>query len=255
DRAARSQHAAHERHRVSSRASRRSGAGRDYGRGADDLERRAGQDRCLQPQRRGIPAQAGDLPEFLRGHGGTQQVLVAGGASVRLLVVDDGELDRLAVRRCIQQSGIGARADEAQSAEEALACLAGAVYDCVLLDYYIPGEDSLALLRQIREAAPGTPVIVFTGRGDEDIAVELMKAGVADYLPKGSLAPERLAAGVRHALEVTRAARAREHAEAELRAEEARFRTLANAIPQLAWMADAEGQRYWGNQRWYDYTG
>ncbi|HLS48260.1 MAG TPA: response regulator [Gemmatimonadales bacterium] len=174
---------------------------------------------------------------------------------MRLLVVDDDELDRLAVRRCIQQSGIGARADEAQSAEEALACLAGAVYDCVLLDYYIPGEDSLALLRQIREAAPGTPVIVFTGRGDEDIAVELMKAGVADYLPKGSLAPERLAAGVRHALEVTRAARAREHAEAELRAEEARFRTLANAIPQLAWMADAEGQRYWGNQRWYDYTG
>ena len=174
---------------------------------------------------------------------------------MRLLVVDDDELDRLAVRRCILQSGIGAQADEAQSAAEALQRLGRNAYDCVLLDYYIPGEDALALLQRIRDAAPGTPVVMFTGRGDEDIAVELMKAGVADYLPKSSLTPERLAAGLRHALEVSRAARAREQAEAELRAEEARFRTLANVIPQLAWMAHPDGQRYWCNQRWFDYTG
>ena len=33
------------------------------------------------------------------------------------------------------------------------------------------------------------------------------------------------------------------------------FRTLANSIPQLSWMTDAEGWTYWYNQRWYDYTG
>jgi PAS domain S-box-containing protein len=36
---------------------------------------------------------------------------------------------------------------------------------------------------------------------------------------------------------------------------ETRFRTLANAIPQLAWMTDPRGRTYWYNQRWYDYTG
>lgn len=36
---------------------------------------------------------------------------------------------------------------------------------------------------------------------------------------------------------------------------ELQFRTLANSIPQLAWMADATGYIYWYNQRWYDYTG
>ena len=174
---------------------------------------------------------------------------------MRLLVVDDDELDRLAVRRCIQQSGIGARADEAQSAAEALQRLDESSYDCVLVDYYLPGEDGLGLLRRIRETAPDTPVVMFTGRGDEDVAVELMKAGAADYLPKSSLSPERLASGVRHALEVTRAAAARRRAEEELRAEEARFRTLANVIPQLAWMADAAGERYWCNDRWFEYTG
>ena len=82
-----------------------------------------------------------------------------------------------------------------------------------------------------------------------------MKAGAADYLPKASITPERLAAGLRHAVELTRATAARKQAEHELRAEESRFRTLANAIPQFAWMADDSGARHWFNQRWLDYTG
>jgi PAS domain S-box-containing protein len=44
-------------------------------------------------------------------------------------------------------------------------------------------------------------------------------------------------------------------AQRALRESEVRFRTLADAIPQLAWMADADGSIFWYNQRWYDYTG
>ncbi len=47
----------------------------------------------------------------------------------------------------------------------------------------------------------------------------------------------------------------RRRAEAALRESEARFRTLANTIPQLAWIANTDGSRSWYNQRWYDYTG
>jgi PAS domain S-box-containing protein len=47
----------------------------------------------------------------------------------------------------------------------------------------------------------------------------------------------------------------RRRAQAALRESEARFRTLANTIPQLAWIADTDGSRSWYNQRWYDYTG
>jgi PAS domain S-box-containing protein len=43
--------------------------------------------------------------------------------------------------------------------------------------------------------------------------------------------------------------------EDELYESESRFRTMANAIPQLAWVAQADGYVYWYNQRWYDYTG
>jgi PAS domain S-box-containing protein len=47
----------------------------------------------------------------------------------------------------------------------------------------------------------------------------------------------------------------RRRAEVALRESEAWFRTMANTIPQLAWIADADGSRSWYNQRWYDYTG
>ena len=47
----------------------------------------------------------------------------------------------------------------------------------------------------------------------------------------------------------------RRQAEVALKESEDRFRTLANAIPQLCWMANAEGGLIWYNQRWYEYTG
>ncbi len=47
----------------------------------------------------------------------------------------------------------------------------------------------------------------------------------------------------------------RKETEAAVRESEAKFRQLADTIPQLAWMADAEGWIFWYNQRWYEYTG
>ncbi len=47
----------------------------------------------------------------------------------------------------------------------------------------------------------------------------------------------------------------RQLAEERLRASEERFRTLANNIPQLCWMANADGYLTWYNDRWYEYTG
>lgn len=151
-----------------------------------------------------------------------------GSAPLRVLVVEDEEADQLAMRRCFHAAGRHDHLDFARTAHEALEKLSVTRYDCIFLDYYIPGTSGLELFAAIQEAAMGSPPIVaFTGRGDEEVAVELMKAGAADYLPKHSLTAERVVSSLRHALEMARTQAARREAEAHLHASVERERFLA----------------------------
>jgi len=56
--------------------------------------------------------------------------------------------------------------------------------EIVMLDYMMPGMDGLTALKEIRQRFPDTYVIMFTGKGSEEIAVEMMKAGASDYILK-----------------------------------------------------------------------
>lgn len=140
-----------------------------------------------------------------------------------LLVVDDDEVDRMTIRRALMRAGVPARIDDAGSAAQGLEMAGSAQYDCILLDYNLPGRDGLSLLRAMRAQRPEIPVVMLTGHGDEEVAVALMKAGASDYLPKGAVTPERLAASVRYAVEVAQTEIARQRIQREL--QESRART------------------------------
>jgi signal transduction histidine kinase len=135
-------------------------------------------------------------------------------ATLRLLIVDDDQVDRMTVQRGLRSMGVAAEFDEAETFRDAVTRLTEHTYDCAFLDFRLPGGDGLQVLREVRGAGVRTPIVMLTGQGDEQLAVELMKAGASDYLPKGAVSPERLAQSLRYVLRVHRAEMATRSAEA-----------------------------------------
>ena len=98
---------------------------------------------------------------------------------LRVLLVDDDEVDRLAVKRLFKQAGLNATFEECVEPERVIPSVNQGAFDCILLDYRLPRTDGLTLLRTLRSSGVTLPVVVLTGLGDEEVAVELMKAGAA----------------------------------------------------------------------------
>ena len=155
-----------------------------------------------------------------------------------ILLVDDDEVDRLTVRRALRKAGVSAKLAEAENGAEALAWLKKnsvnfsqvrlssssrksriqARLDLILLDYRLPDIDGLQLIADIKTLNLNLPLIVLTGQGDEKIAVEIMKAGAADYLAKSAIEPGSLAKSIGNAIRIHQAEQAVELANKRLRA-------------------------------------
>jgi len=101
----------------------------------------------------------------------------------RVLVVDDEPAIRIALKGLLDKQGYDVAT--AASGDEAIAALAREPADLVLVDLALgAGKSGLDVLAASREALPGTPVILMTAHGSEKVAVQAMKAGAHDYVPK-----------------------------------------------------------------------
>ncbi|MFE4107309.1 ATP-binding response regulator [Almyronema epifaneia] len=136
---------------------------------------------------------------------------------LKILIVDDDEIDRLAVRRAFRKAHMPLQFNEAEDCEAAIATLRQCSVDCVFLDYRLPDMDGLELVKALRQAGFKIPLIVLTGQGDEETAVELMKAGASDYLSKSRITPGTLVRCLRNAIRVYEAELEAERAQKELR--------------------------------------
>ena len=125
--------------------------------------------------------------------------------NISVLIVDDDEVDRMALKRSLKGTHFDLSVSEAADADTALALIAHGSYGCIFLDYNLPGKNGLELTKAIRSRDTTVPVLVLTGQGDEQTAVELMKAGASDYLPKSKLSAEAIAHLMRNAIRVHQA--------------------------------------------------
>ncbi|MGL4882999.1 MAG: response regulator, partial [Waterburya sp.] len=157
-----------------------------------------------------------------------------------ILLVDDDEVDRLTVKRALKKAGFSASLIEVKNGQEALSQLKNKrnnlvrfvesngsakkidchanIFDLVLLDYRLPDINGLNLIAAIKTLDVNLPVIILTGQGDEEIAVEIMKAGAADYLSKARIEPNSLAKSISNAIRIHKAEQAVDLANQRLRA-------------------------------------
>ena len=161
--------------------------------------------------------------------------------TLRILVVEDEAVTRRALVRSLRAGNTDLEVREEEDGLAAARLLESERFDCVVLDYLLPGLNGLAVLRQLREVGNKTPIIVLTAKGDEQLAVEMMKSGANDYLSKSRLSPEALVQRVRNAVRVHRAEQYAAESAERLRAHEQRLsRVLETNIDGIV-ILDANG--------------
>jgi two-component system cell cycle sensor histidine kinase/response regulator CckA len=132
--------------------------------------------------------------------------------------------------------------------DDALARLAHAAVDVVLLDLGLPDSQGLDTFVRARRGAPDEPIVVISGLDDERVALEAVRSGAQDYLVKGRIEGHLLARVLRYAIE-------RKRAEEALRASETHYRTILENIGDGVLITDRQGRYLDVNPRACEVTG
>jgi PAS domain S-box-containing protein len=182
----------------------------------------------------------------------------------RILLVDDRPENLLALEAILDP--LGHELVRVQSGEEALRRLLHDEYAVILLDVQMPGLDGFQTAELIKklERTRHIPIVFLTAISkDAEHVFQGYGAGAVDYLMK-PFDPHILRAKVsvfidlwQKTVEIRRQEellKAQEIAEIE-RESELRYRSLADAVPQIVWTTDVDGKTLSYNERWYEYTG
>ena len=120
------------------------------------------------------------------------------GAQARILVIDDELIVHQSVSRILSEEGY--LVDSALRVDEALDRLKQTTYDLVLTDLMIPDKSGMEAVKAVAQDYPDVGVVMFTGYPNVDSAVESMKLGSLDYLPK-PFTPDELIQVVKRSLD------------------------------------------------------
>jgi signal transduction histidine kinase len=159
----------------------------------------------------------------------------AADAPIRLLVVEDSELDYELLQAILlrDRETLGGRVRTQRAEDEAgmRAAFARGPVDAVITDHNLPRFDSFAALKVTKEIDPDLPVIVLSGEMSEELAVASLHAGADDFILKSRMF--RLGPALKRSLDAADARRGQRAAFAALAESEARLRELTRHLERI----------------------
>jgi len=197
---------------------------------------------------------------------------------LKILILEDNESDADLLKRELKKSGLSFITEIVQTRLDFENALMVFNPDLILSDYSLPSFDAVTAFRIKQNKFPEIPFIIVSGIIGEENAVELIKAGVTDYVSKNKLFI--LSTKINRALNDTKVRKEKIIADEQLKVinqelldlnqeletrvvqrtkalaeSESRFRSMMETIPQIAWTNTVKGEAVFYNQRWRDYTG
>ena len=174
------------------------------------------------------------------------------GEALNVLVVDDEENIRIAVERILRR--LNCRVFKAANGEEALDLLSRESVSVVLLDLKMPGMDGMEVQKKIRQIDENILIIIITGYATLETAINAMKQGAYDFIPKPFDKDHlRLVAGralekVRLSRETARLEEERRRTLFDLSTEQSRIRTIVESLPNGVIVTNNQGRVVLMNQ-------
>jgi PAS domain S-box-containing protein len=171
---------------------------------------------------------------------------------LRVLIVEDRRDDAELMLYELRQAGFAPEGEVVETEADYSAHLQEGL-DVVLADYTLPGFTISRALQLLRERNLDVPLIVVTGSVSEEVAVECMKQGVADYVLKDRLG--RLGLAIRHTLQKKELRVEKRRAEEALRESEEQYRDLCENANDLIQKVTPDGTFVYVNRAWRETLG
>ena len=120
---------------------------------------------------------------------------------MKILLVDDDQLDREMVVRALNRSDLNAHISEAVTVDQGLEMYAANSYDMVLLDYQLPQRNGIEMILELRNETKDNSIaiVMMSSSEDEELSLACIRAGAQDFLLKSEISSVRLRRALIHA--------------------------------------------------------
>ena len=162
--------------------------------------------------------------------------------ALRCLVIDDNPDDRALAIRELRRAFPSLQAESVIDMDGFLRRIKAGGLDLIITDFHLHWSDGLTILQLVKTHLPECPVIMFTGTGSEEIAVEAMQSGLDDYVPKSPQHYALLPARARIIFDRLSHKRLLKVAQRALRESESQLRAIIETEPECVKILGPNGQ-------------